>query len=56
MRDLMTVVVAIALYILPGISYLHGIYLAFQESFPSFVLALVLVPWGMIKGFFGFFG
>tara|TARA_B100000287_G_scaffold377871_1_gene379913 strand:+ start:353 stop:520 length:168 start_codon:yes stop_codon:yes gene_type:complete len=55
MSDFIGGVVGIALYMLPGICYLHGIYLGFQESFLSFVLAALIIPWGVIKGFIGFF-
>ena len=55
MSDFIGGVIGIALYTLPGICYLHGIYLGFQESFLSFALAVLIIPWGIIKGFIGFF-
>ena len=42
-------------YIISVISYLHGIYLSFNESFLSFVLVMLIFPWAIIKGFMGFF-
>jgi hypothetical protein len=43
------------IYIALAICYFHGIYLAFQEGFVSFLVAAVIAPWGMLKGFIGFF-
>lgn len=34
---------------------IHGLYLAYQESFVSFVIAFFIPPWAIIKGLIGFF-
>lgn len=45
----------VAAWIGAGVCELHGLYLAAQEGFGSFIIALVLPPWAIIKGFLGFF-
>ena len=55
MKDFVVSILALALYVVPGISYLHGLYLALHEGFFSFVLVALIFPWGIIKGFIGFF-
>jgi len=46
---------AIILYITLILSYLHGLYLSVHEGFWSFVFAVIIFPWAVIKGFVGFF-
>ncbi len=46
---------ALIFYIIMTLSYLHGIYLSIHEGFWSFVFATIIIPWGVIKGFIGFF-
>jgi hypothetical protein len=43
------------LYIVITLSYLHGLYMSIHEGFGSFVLVMLIFPWAIIKGFFGFF-
>jgi hypothetical protein len=37
------------------VCWINGIYIAYQENFISFLISFVIMPWGVIKGFMGFF-
>lgn len=34
---------------------IHGLYLAYNESFASLLIAFFIPPWAILKGFIGFF-
>ncbi len=45
----------IFIWLLLSACYIHGVYMSLHEGFWSFLFVVTIFPWGIIKGFIGFF-
>ena len=48
-------ILTLSSYIVIMTSYIHGIYLGFNENFTSFLFVTIFPPFAILKGFVGFF-